>query len=127
MERVKNILTKGETGHDEQLSPFLVPSFQKPFATDSSKKRLQVGNGLTHFTTYSKYAADDFWTLSCLKCGFLFITKWMIYWKEQLLPHNAVINSFSDNGNIELFANNTDSGESARVELSHLKSALFAI
>ena len=29
-------------------------------------------------------------------------------------------------GNIEVFANNADSGESARNELSHLKSALFA-
>ena len=27
---------------------------------------------------------------------------------------------------MEIFANNTDSGESARNELSHLKSALFA-
>ena len=34
-------------------------------------------------------------------------------------------NSFSAKGNIELFANNADSGESARNELSHLKSALF--
>ena len=31
--------------------------------------------------------------------------------------------SFSAKGNIEVFANNTDSGESARNELSHLKSA----
>ena len=37
-----------------------------------------------------------------------------------------IINSFSAKGNIEVFANNTDSGESARNELSHLKSALFA-
>ena len=36
------------------------------------------------------------------------------------------INSFSAKGNIEVFASNTDSGESARNELSHLKSALFA-
>ena len=36
------------------------------------------------------------------------------------------LNSFSANGNIEVFANNADSGESARDELSHLKSALFA-
>ena len=36
------------------------------------------------------------------------------------------INSFSDKGKIEVFANNTDSGESARNELSHLKSASFA-
>ena len=36
------------------------------------------------------------------------------------------INSFSANGNIQVFANNTDSGESARNELPHLKSALFA-
>ena len=36
-----------------------------------------------------------------------------------------MINSFSAKGNIELFANNADSGESARNELSHLKSALF--
>ena len=35
-------------------------------------------------------------------------------------------NSFSAKGNLELFANNTDSGESARNELSHLQSALFA-
>ena len=35
------------------------------------------------------------------------------------------LNSFSAKGNIELFANNTDSGEAARNELSHLKSALF--
>ena len=36
-----------------------------------------------------------------------------------------VFNSFSAKGNIELFANNADSGETARNELSHLKSALF--
>ena len=36
------------------------------------------------------------------------------------------VNSFSATGNIEVFANNADSGESARNELSHLKSALFA-
>ena len=36
-----------------------------------------------------------------------------------------LLNSFSAKGNIELFVNNTDSGESARNELSHLKSALF--
>ena len=36
------------------------------------------------------------------------------------------LNSFSAKGNIEVFANNTDSGESARNELFHLKSALFA-
>ena len=35
-------------------------------------------------------------------------------------------NSFSATGNIEVFANNADSGEPARDELSHLKSALFA-
>ena len=35
------------------------------------------------------------------------------------------VNSFSAKGNIELFANNVDSGESSRNELSHLKSALF--
>ena len=34
-------------------------------------------------------------------------------------------NVFSAKGNIELFANNIDSGESARNELSHLKPALF--
>ena len=33
--------------------------------------------------------------------------------------------SFNAKGNIEVFANNTDSGESDRNELSHLKSALF--
>ena len=38
-----------------------------------------------------------------------------------------VVTSFSAKGNIELFANNTDSGDSARNELSHLKSALFAL
>ena len=32
-----------------------------------------------------------------------------------------LLKSFSAKGNIELFANNTDSGESARNELSHLK------
>ena len=37
------------------------------------------------------------------------------------------VNSFSSKGNIEVFANNTDSGESARNELSHLKSELFAL
>ena len=35
------------------------------------------------------------------------------------------LNSFSAKGNIELFANNADSGKSARNELSHLESALF--
>ena len=39
---------------------------------------------------------------------------------------NISSNSFSAKGNIEAFANNTDSGESARNKLSHLKSALFA-
>ena len=38
----------------------------------------------------------------------------------------SVINSFSVTGNTEVFANNADLGESARNELSHLKSALFA-
>ena len=38
-----------------------------------------------------------------------------------------LFNPFSAKGKIEGFANNTDSGESARNELSHLKSALFAI
>ena len=37
-----------------------------------------------------------------------------------------IFNSFSAKGNIDVFANNTDSGESARNELSHLKSAFFA-
>ena len=36
---------------------------------------------------------------------------------------SGLVNSFIAKGNIELFANNTDSGESARNELSHLKSA----
>ena len=36
------------------------------------------------------------------------------------------VKSFSATGNIEAFANSTDSGESARNELSYLKSALFA-
>ena len=36
------------------------------------------------------------------------------------------LNPFSAKGNIEVFADNTDSGESACDELSHLKSALFA-
>ena len=43
----------------------------------------------------------------------------------QLYLKNNAFNSFSANGNIELFANNTDSGETVRDELSHLKSALF--
>ena len=43
----------------------------------------------------------------------------------KLFHHQRLFNSFSAKGNIELFANNTDSGESARSELSHLKSALF--
>ena len=30
----------------------------------------------------------------------------------------AIFNPFSANGNIEIFANNADSGESARIELS---------
>ena len=34
-------------------------------------------------------------------------------------------NSFSDKGNIDIFENNADSGEPARNEPSHLKSALF--
>ena len=38
-----------------------------------------------------------------------------------------VMNSVSGNGNTEVFPNNTDSGGSARNELSLLKSALFAI
>ena len=41
-------------------------------------------------------------------------------------PFFVYLKSFSAKGKIELFANNTDSGESARNELSHLKSALFA-
>ena len=35
-------------------------------------------------------------------------------------------NSYSAKGNIELFAKNTDSGESAHNELFHLKSVLFS-
>ena len=46
-----------------------------------------------------------------------FVNAWIVW----------IINSFSAKGNIQVFANNTDSGESARNELSHLKSALFAI
>ena len=42
------------------------------------------------------------------------------------LSRDICLNSFCAKGNIEVFANNTDSGESARNELSHLKSALFA-
>ena len=38
-----------------------------------------------------------------------------------------MLNRFSAKGNIELSENNTDSGESARNELSHLKSALFGL
>ena len=38
----------------------------------------------------------------------------------------SALKPFSAKGNIETFANNTDSGESARNELAHLKSALFA-
>ena len=38
----------------------------------------------------------------------------------------SCIKSFSANGNIEVFANNTDTGKSARNELPHMKSALFA-
>ena len=37
------------------------------------------------------------------------------------------LNSFGAKGNIEVSANNADSGKSARNELSHLKSALFAL
>ena len=40
-------------------------------------------------------------------------------WSKQII-------CFSAKGNIEAFANNTDAGESARNELIHLKSALFA-
>ena len=35
------------------------------------------------------------------------------------------VNSFGAKGNIVLFANNADSVETARNELSHLKSTLF--
>ena len=42
------------------------------------------------------------------------------------LPGIDALNSFSAKGNIEVSADNADSGESARNELSHLKSALFA-
>ena len=38
-----------------------------------------------------------------------------------------VLTYFSAKGNFEVFANNTDSGESARNELLRLKSAYFAI
>ena len=37
-----------------------------------------------------------------------------------------LFNSFYANGNVEVFTNIADSGESARNKLSHLKSALFA-
>ena len=54
---------------------------------------------------------------------------------EDIQSNNSVkrskqhwIYSFSANGNMELLAaNNTDVGESARNELSHLNSALFAL
>ena len=42
------------------------------------------------------------------------------------IPINVRITSYIVDGNIEVFANNTDSSESARNELSHLESALFA-
>ena len=45
---------------------------------------------------------------------------------SERLMHVYALNYFSAKGNIKVFANNTDSGESARNELSHLKSALFA-
>ena len=46
---------------------------------------------------------------------------------ENIVILEELLNSFSAKGNIELFANNTDSGESARNELSHLKSSLFGV
>ena len=56
-------------------------------------------------------------------------------WNKPFLKHGSNccrqfgterVNSFSAKGNIDDFANNADSGEPARNELSHLKSALFA-
>ena len=41
-------------------------------------------------------------------------------------PILCYLNSFSARGNIEHFANNAYSGESARNELSHPKPALFS-
>ena len=43
-----------------------------------------------------------------------------------ILINEYFINSFSAKGNIEVLENNADWGESARNELSHLISALFA-
>ena len=53
--------------------------------------------------------------------------KTRFYTGSEQVTFTKQFNSFSAKGNIELFANNTDSGESARNELSHLKSALFAL
>ena len=53
----------------------------------------------------------------------------IVYFKqfgaERVKLYTVLYISFSAKGNIQDFANNTDSGESARNELSHLKSALF--
>ena len=47
-------------------------------------------------------------------------------WYTSFYATCSYVNSFSAKGNIDVSANKTDSGESARNELSHLKSALFA-
>ena len=52
-------------------------------------------------------------------------TNLQLYDWDAVIMMIAYFNSFSAKGNIELFANNTDPGKSARDELSHLKSALF--
>ena len=49
-----------------------------------------------------------------------------IYHVRYQVMSPVLVNSFSAKGNIQVFANNTDAGESARNELSRLKSVLFA-
>ena len=56
----------------------------------------------------------------------MIILQVVIFYSDEFTADNSEhINSFSAKGNVELFSNNTDSGESARNELSRLKSALF--
>ena len=117
---VENILSKGEIAHNEQFihlprcfqihSLLITLSYLKitiflPKCFQSCLRRcvdvLYVG-------------INECFTCSCIKLKLI-----------NTDVAQMCVNSFSAKGTIELFANNTDSGETVRNKLSNLKSALF--
>ena len=71
--------------------------------------------------------SNDFFCLSVFRNRLLLsVRKCLSGLRRRQTTPCLLFNSISSTGNTEVFANNADSGESARNELSHLKSALFA-